>query len=967
MKSLSTVSRNILLLLILFNVLFQQPLTAQNATLGQIHFSKDSLAITGFELNARSIFLPQPVSIVQWERMLSQQKQLEAKLLSVQKMNDGFQLRLQFKNTSKDTLIIDNVLPFEKSQDNIYITGKGNHSLSRTHLFIPGKMPVNVIVPDNAWELGFNSLPIDKSFSIYGFSRRDKQSIALGKTKRFETILYPKGSIQYNIWLAPYKGSWQNGLLKVFRDKKLYDLSYFNDSLYKRKDLAWVRNTYLMHLMMSWDKFFYNATQNKYTLPSFVDRGNKLYGGDDIITIWPSWPTLGLDQRNQFDLYKDLPGGLSAIKKISNDLIAENKHLFVSYNPWDVDTHKQNHYSGLSWLINNTNADGVVLDTQGSSSDTLQNSADTVRKGVIMYSEGMAVPKDMQGIIAGRVHNALYYPPMLNLNKFIQPGFSIYRVAELYKEPIQREFATSFFNGYGTEINIMAAGQPEWVEKQYAFLGKTTQLLRQLSDNFNSNNATPLIPTTADSIWVNQWTTPQKIVYTIYSTIPQGYKNDLFEVSQKYNWHFVDVYHHKLLKPTFKKGKYFIEAETDAFHQKYLGTNNEGTVDCIIHVPKLLETTVVNNTLQIQVTKNTIIKRDYSYLDNTELAIHIWTSEVGWGKPNLVLPYKNQTIDINKIAERFEGKIIIQVVQLTKDAFGNKNNRITLLDEQIEYLNAGIPRLKENIEPISNHSFNNTNLLDTTNMVKIEKGTFLFKQTHGDDFIAYPSIVDTNLIDMPSYWMDKYLVTNADFYKFIQESKYQPTDTVNYLKHWVAGAPLVTDYKKPVVYISYEDAQAYAHWNHKILPSEIQWQFAGQTSSLQEWPWKQEKPVTREVEEITGTLSTVIIKGIDSSFCNLGNGVLDTVGAYPKGVNANGLYDLVGAVWQLTSSEYVSGSYEYIIMKGGSYFKPSGSWWYVQAGPRELTYAQYLLRVSQGFERNGTVGFRCVANSPIKK
>jgi hypothetical protein len=190
MKSLSTVSRNILLLLILFNVLFQQPLTAQNATLGQIHFSKDSLAITGFELNARSIFLPQPVSIVQWERMLSQQKQLEAKLLSVQKMNDGFQLRLQFKNTSKDTLIIDNVLPFEKSQDNIYITGKGNHSLSRTHLFIPGKMPVNVIVPDNAWELGFNTLSIDQSFSIYGFSRRDKQSIALGKTKRFETILY---------------------------------------------------------------------------------------------------------------------------------------------------------------------------------------------------------------------------------------------------------------------------------------------------------------------------------------------------------------------------------------------------------------------------------------------------------------------------------------------------------------------------------------------------------------------------------------------------------------------------------------------------------------------------------------------------------------------------------------------------------------------------------------------------------
>jgi len=55
----------------------------------------------------------------------------------------------------------------------------------------------------------------------------------------------------------------------------------------------------------------------------------------------------------------------------------------------------------------------------------------------------------------------------------------------------------------------------------------------------------------------------------------------------------------------------------------------------------------------------------------------------------------------------------------------------------------------------------------------------------------------------------------------------------------------------------------------------------------------------------------------------------------------------------------MSGSYKYIILKGGSYFKPSSSWWYVQSGPRELHYRQFLLRVSPGFERNGTVGFRC--------
>ncbi|MFN8690956.1 MAG: sulfatase-modifying factor protein, partial [Cyclobacteriaceae bacterium] len=96
----------------------------------------------------------------------------------------------------------------------------------------------------------------------------------------------------------------------------------------------------------------------------------------------------------------------------------------------------------------------------------------------------MAVPKDMPGIVAGRVHNALYYPPMLNLNRLLHPGFSIFRVAEVFKEPIQREYAVAFFNGYGTEINQFAPGHPEWEAGQYQYLGRTTRILREHSRVF---------------------------------------------------------------------------------------------------------------------------------------------------------------------------------------------------------------------------------------------------------------------------------------------------------------------------------------------------------------------------------------------------------------------------------------------------------------------------------------------------
>lgn len=923
-------------------IIFCLPIFGQQ--LNNISFSKDNTRITGFLLNKRPI--NQNKTLVNFEVIVNNQSipdSLKSQFVhySIQKVGrykDGLQLKIRFVNKSKDTIRLQNVVPFEVNQDQTYITGKGDHALSRTHLFLPNRQPVNVIVPDNAWELGYNVLKVKDSTSIYGFSRRSKTSILNGKTRRFETILYAGGSIDYTLWLEPYAGSWQNGLLKVFRDRKLYDVDHFNDSLYKRPDLAWMRNAYTMHLMMAWDKFFYDPIQKKYLISDFIQRGNRLYGGDDIISIWPTWPTLGLDQRNQFDLFKDLPGGLDSIRSLSNFLIQQNKHLFVSYNPWDIDTRSLNHYTGLAKLIDQTNADGVVLDTYGSSTDSLQLAADSVRKGVIMYSEGMAVPKDMQGIISGRVHNALYYPPLLNLNKFIQPGFSIFRVAELYKEPIHREFATSFFNGYGTELNIMAPGQPEWVEEQYKTLGKTTQILRQLSDNFNSKLSSFLIPTIKDSIWVNKWPTEESEVYTIYSIIASGFKGPLFKTKFKEGYHFVDLYNHELITPMIEMGDAKVEVETAAFHSKYLGTNNEGAIGCVAQLPMLFFAQLIEDKITIQVNRTLPNAQFWVYTSNTQ-------------KSPLKFDYQSQSIDIGDIAPRFEGKIIIQVIQKFAD-------RYKLLDENILVIIPGTPIINK-----SNVLRNAPIVVNKKGMVFIPSGKFVFKQTHGDNFIPYPTHTDSTVISMNSYWMDESPVTNRQFLDFINASNYTPTDRVNYLNHWINNKPVISDLNKPVVNISYEDAAAYASFYNKYLPTEIEWQYAAQTADLNEWPWKQAYPVTREYEEITNTLSVIKLKGIDSSYANLGNGILDTVGAYPKGVNPNGLLDLVGSVWQLTKDKYISGSYEYIIMKGGSYFKPSGSWWYVQAGPRELTYAQYLLRVSQGFERNSTVGFRCMAKN----
>lgn len=839
----------------------------------------------------------------------------------------GCKERIMFRNVSTDTVYLRNVVPFGVSEKHLHITGKGGHPLSRTHLFLPGKLPVNVIVPDNAWELGYSGVQLDSNFGVAGLVRRDPLSLENATRRRFETVLLPGGSVQYDLYADFYAGTWQDGLRMIFQTRLLYDLAAFDSTLYQREDLKWIRHSYVMHLIMAWDKTFYDS--GKLRLNNFAVRGKELYGGDDVIGLWPTWPTLGLDQRNQFDLFRDLPGGTAGLRSLADSLRTIGTKFFICYNPWDESTRSEGHLAGLVDLIKETSADGVVLDTRGESSKELQKAADAVREGVVMYSEGMAVPKNMPGIVSGRVHNALYYPPMLNLNKFIKPDFAIFRVAEVYKEPIRREYAISFFNGYGTEINQFAPGHPRWEEEQYRYLGRTSRILRENTFNFTSAGFTPVIPTLHDSIWVNQWEEGDKILYTIYSIIPEGFSGPLFEVQPGPEVHFVDLWQHSEVEPVQIRGKWFVPTRTGAFNKAFLGTNNEGDVDCIARLPKLL----------------------YTLLDGDELIvfprggdqIKVWAGDPSYDKKPLQFDVGSLRISLSDHFGRYEGKFVIQLLDSG-----------ILRDENIIIIPPGTPRL------ISKTEKSTPAAKAPKEMVKVPSGKFTFNATHGDAFIPYPRYNLGRFYEMTSFHIDRFPVTNKQFKVFLNESKYVPRDTVNFLKHWKNNNPVKDEENFPVTYVSWEDAQAYAKWAGKRLPTEIEWQYAAQTPALNEWPWKQNKPVSHKEEVITETLTVSTIQGIDKKHTNLGDGKLDAVGKYPRGANPYGIQDLSGCVWQLTNDLYQSGSYRYIILKGGSYFKPSSSWWYVQGGPRELHYRQFLLRVSEGFERNATVGFRCV-------
>jgi formylglycine-generating enzyme required for sulfatase activity len=821
--------------------------------------------------------------------------------------NSGWKCSLIFENISSDTLTISNVLPFSVENTSAYITGFGPWNLARAFLFRPGLRQVRVILPDNAWELGYCSFSAG-NISVCGLARR--QQTEGGIKKRYETTLPPGAKVTYFVYTDVFSGEWQNGLKLMFRDRYLYDLDKFDNTLFGREDLKWIKESYIIVLQMAWDREFYDRSAGTYTYPDELKKWNEQFGYIDVYGIWPTWPRLGLDERNQWDMYRQLPGGTAQLRSFARLSRQYKTKFFIAYNPWDNSTRKEDHLKGMAKLIEETDADGVVLDTRGSSSYELQAAADSVKKGVVMFSEGMAVTRDMPGIIAGRVHNAIYYSPELNLNKLIKPDFSIFRVCDVGEDNNHREIAIAFFNGYGTELNLFRpGGRDDNYRSDLDFLAHTTFILRQNNDAFLDQNWTPFIPAVSDNVYVNMWNAGDKTIYTVLNMNPAGTRGKLFRVNKKAGTHFVSLWRHSAIIPVEEGGMNYVSVDTPGWDPALSGTRKEGSVDCIAQLPDLLKAKLKYDSLSLS--------------RPGDGQVIIWKGDPSYGTQKFEIRFKNDTtFRVTSLLGYYEGKIVIQFIE--------KN---LLRDEAVVELKGGNPWLVTRV--------NKTKPATETppEMVLVPKAGITYSLTTDEEFIVYPGVNKPVTATIDSFLIDRYPVTNEQFYQFLVSSGYRPSDTTNFLRHWENGNYPQGQEKYPVVWVSFEDINAYLKWAGKRLPTQAEWQLAAQGTDGRMWPWGNDFHGTR---------------------CNNAFGRPTPVDAFPKSASPYNVLDLVGNIWQVTNDMYFNGTNYFLIIRGGSYYKPDSSWWYIQGGPQRLDRTQIMLMVSQGFDRSATVGFRCV-------
>ena len=115
---------------------------------------------------------------------------------------------------------------------------------------------------------------------------------------------------------------------------------------------------------VQFDLFFFNVSSGEYTVRRWLEDLRRRFGGVGAALIWPVYPQLGIDDRNSYDMIRTLPGGLSKLRQVVDELHAEGVRVLWPFKPWDTATR----YEGpepeqILRLVEQTGADGINGDT----------------------------------------------------------------------------------------------------------------------------------------------------------------------------------------------------------------------------------------------------------------------------------------------------------------------------------------------------------------------------------------------------------------------------------------------------------------------------------------------------------------------------------------------------------------------------------------------------------------------------
>jgi hypothetical protein len=385
--------------------------------------------------------------------------------------------------------------------------------------------------------------------------------------------------------IALHEGDWH----AAFDAFKKYIRSDFDFTYYERPVQETYRQRLISHFTFLYGFDIYDPENNTFRINEFLDEGELNFGGYDYMLLWHDYQRMGVDDRDQFDMYEDLPGGLAGLKAMVDQAHARDVQVFIPYKPWDTMKGRTDHFRQEARISRAIGADGVFLDTMDKTDIGFREALDAVNPDNVFVSEGRPDLAAAQ-LVTGSWNqsgDATNRMPNVDLFRFVIPEHNVHNINRGARKRDELVL-NALFNGTGFIVWEDIFGEiNKYTWNERVLIRRYNRIIHENRDAYLTDNPVPLVADFRDDLYVNAFPTADKCVYPAYQLGREKVSRNIDDrligafmaVDHPDDWHYVDVWNHQIIPTDKKDGRtrlIFPEEPTDV-------------MSCIVGMPKNLQ------------------------------------------------------------------------------------------------------------------------------------------------------------------------------------------------------------------------------------------------------------------------------------------------------------------------------------------------------------------------------------------
>jgi iron(II)-dependent oxidoreductase len=353
--------------------------------------------------------------------------------------------------------------------------------------------------------------------------------------------------------------------LEHWRTERRIRIGY-DGSRYSLPALQWTQSSFIQPQMMVQDRYLYDPVAGKYTVDRYLDDLEKRYGGIDAVLVWATYPNMGMDDRNQHDMVRSMPGGVAGVQQMVADFHRRGVRVFFPMMMWDQGTRDP----GSSWpdaiaaFMKELGADGINGDTQDGVPLAFSLAAEKVGHPLAFEPEGSPADEAVAWNVMTWGQYKFPFAPEVDRFKWLESRHMV-NISDRWNRNKTDDLQFAFFNGVGWESWENVWGIWNGITPRD---GEATRRMatieRGVAPFLISPEWEPLYPMNFYGIFSSRWPLGNQTVWTVVNRNEYDVNGRQLSVPAKAGARYFDLYHGVELQPDHEDGKDVLSFRVEA-------------------------------------------------------------------------------------------------------------------------------------------------------------------------------------------------------------------------------------------------------------------------------------------------------------------------------------------------------------------------------------------------------------------